>query len=105
LIPIKKADPLVSKRSILQRTMASQHFHFSSTVASIRNSEFETTCSKCANALIAPEWSEFVSEGLVGNLWTCTNCGNRFETEVCMPADAAAEAEAIKDVFSSLLVA
>jgi ribosomal protein L37AE/L43A len=46
-----------------------------------------------------------MSEGLVLNLWTCTNCGNRFETEACMPADAEADALAIKDFFPSLLVA
>jgi ribosomal protein L37AE/L43A len=43
------------------------------------------------------------------NLWTCTNCGNRFETEAYMPtdakADAEADAEAIKDFFPSLLIA
>jgi RNase P subunit RPR2 len=75
------------------------------TVASFRNADPETTCAKCGEPLIAPEWSEFVSEGLVLNLWTCTSCGNRFETEVCMPADAEANAEAIKDFFPSLLIA
>jgi ribosomal protein L37AE/L43A len=79
------------------------------TVASFRHFEFETTCAKCGEQLIAPEWSEFVSEGRVLNLWTCTNCGNRFETEAFMPADAKADseadAEAIKDFFPSLLVA
>jgi hypothetical protein len=34
------------------------------TVASFRHSEFETTCAKCDEPLIAPEWSEFMSEGL-----------------------------------------
>ncbi len=75
------------------------------TITSIRDSEFETTCAKCGEPLIAPEWSEFVGEGLVLNLWTCTNCGNRFETETSMPADAEADALAIKDFFPSLLVA
>jgi hypothetical protein len=28
-----------------------------------------TTCAKCGEALIAPDWSEFVSEALVVNLW------------------------------------
>jgi len=76
------------------------------TIASIRHSE-RKVCAKCGYALFVPEWSEFVSEGLVINLWTCTNCGNRFETEACMPADteAEADAEAIKDFFPSLLVA
>ena len=40
-----------------------------------------TTCAKCGEALIAPDWSEFVSERLVLNLWTCTDCGDRFETK------------------------
>jgi predicted nucleic-acid-binding Zn-ribbon protein len=77
------------------------------TVASIRNSQFETTCKKCGEPLIAPEWSEFVSEGLILNLWSCTKCGCRFETEVCMPADAEAkdDDESIKAFFPSLLVA
>ena len=44
-----------------------------------------TTCVKCGEALIAPDWSEFVSERLVINLWTCTKCGDRFETTACMP--------------------
>jgi hypothetical protein len=74
------------------------------TVASFRHSKFETTCTKCGEPLIAPEWSEFVSEGLVLNLWTCTNCGNPFETEVCIPADAETGAIAIKDFLPSLLV-
>ena len=79
------------------------------TVASFRHCEFETTCTKCGEPLIAPEWSEFISEGLVLNLWTCTHCDNRFETKAYMPADvkadAEADAEAIKDFFPSLLIA
>jgi ribosomal protein L37AE/L43A len=42
-------------------------------------------CFKCGEALIAPDWSEFVSERLVVNLWICTKCGDRFETTACMP--------------------
>jgi len=77
------------------------------TVASIRNFEFEMTCEKCGDKLIAPEWSEFVSETLVLNLWSCAKCGSRFETEALMPADAEAKDNnyAIKTFFPSLLVA
>ena len=75
------------------------------TITSIRNSKFETSCTKCSNALIAPEWSEYVSDGLVLNFWSCWKCGHQFETEAYMPADAEADAEAIKDFFPSLLVA
>jgi hypothetical protein len=48
-----------------------------------------TMCAICSEALIAPDWSEFVSERLVINLWSCTKCGDRFETVARMPADAA----------------
>jgi hypothetical protein len=75
------------------------------TVASFRNSQFETTCDKCGEPLITPEWSEFVGEGLVRNLWRCTKCSCQFETEACMPANTEADALAIKDFFPSLLVA
>jgi len=71
-------------------------------VAAIRNSERETTCVKCGETLIAPEWSEYVSEGLVLNLWSCWNCGQRFETEA---ATSTADSELLEDFFPSLLVA
>jgi ribosomal protein L37AE/L43A len=78
------------------------------TVASLRGSSHETICDKCGSTLIAPDWSEYFSEeGLVLNLWACANCGNRFETEAFMPADAEAVSDdaAIKEFFPSLLVA
>ena len=56
--------------------------------ASIRNSEFETSCDKCGEALIVPKWSEYVSDGLVLNFWSCTKCGSQFETEAFVPARA-----------------
>ena len=66
-----------------------------------------TTCAKCGEMLIAPDWSEFVNERLVVNLWTCTKCSDRFETRACMPADAAPKTSDIKweEMFPPLLVA
>jgi hypothetical protein len=77
------------------------------TVASFRNSEFETTCAKCGEALIAPEWSEYASERLVLNLWSCTKCGCRFETQARMLADSESmnDRRAVEAFFPSLLVA
>ena len=60
------------------------------TMASIRDFEFETTCDKCGKALIAPKWSEYVSDGLVLNFWSCTKCGFQFETEALVPSTAEA---------------
>ena len=44
--------------------------------ASIRNSNFKVTCAKCGDALIAPEWVEYFSEGRLSS--------------ICGPAQAAA---------------
>jgi hypothetical protein len=68
-------------------------------------SSFGTTCEKCGEALIAPDWSEHVSEQLVINLWLCPKCGCEFETEAGIPADATKDDTAIKAYFPSLLVA
>ena len=77
-------------------------------VASLRDSAHEVICDKCGNSLIAPEWSEYFSEAhLILNLWSCENCGNRFETEAFAPIDAKSkiDSEVLKEFFPSLLVA
>jgi ribosomal protein L37AE/L43A len=78
------------------------------TVASLRGSAHEITCDKCGNPLIAPEWSEYFSEErLVLNLWSCMNCGNRFETELVVPVNTESKNEnkVLEEFFPSLLVA
>jgi ribosomal protein L37AE/L43A len=55
---------------------------------SMSSTDHGTTCPKCSEALVSPDWSEFVSERLVLNLWTCTTCGDRFETSACLSEDA-----------------
>jgi ribosomal protein L37AE/L43A len=66
-----------------------------------------TNCPKCRETLVSPDSSEFVSEHLVLNLWSCTKCGDRFETEACVSVDAAPKMSE-KDweqMFPPLLVA
>ena len=63
-----------------------------------------TTCAKCGEALIAPDWSEFVSERLVVNLWTCTKCGDGFETTACMSEPKMSKKD-WEQMFPPLLVA
>ena len=77
------------------------------TITSIRHPDQEVTCSKCGDVLTIPEWSEFVSEGLVLNLWSCTKCGYRFETEAHLPTNVELkdDAETIEAFFPSLLIA
>jgi ribosomal protein L37AE/L43A len=77
------------------------------TVGCICNLSREMTCEKCGEALIAPEYAEYVSERLILNLWSCTNCGYRFETEALAPTDAELElnSSVLETFFPSLLVA
>lgn len=78
------------------------------TVASLPGSAKPIVCAKCGEALIAPDWAEYFSEErLVLNLWSCTCCGHRFETEAFVPADAAPQADGkvLEEFFPSLLVA
>ena len=73
-------------------------------IASTYISDYGTTCIQCGDALIAPEWSEYVSEQLVLNLWSCTKCGCRFETSGYLPADAE-PVIVLEEFFPALLVA
>jgi hypothetical protein len=77
------------------------------TIASTRRSGYGMTCAQCGDLLIAPEWSEYLSEGQVVSLRSCTKCGLRFETEACMPADAESvnDIMTMEEIFPSLLVA
>ena len=55
---------------------------------SMSGTDHGTTCVKCGEKLFVPDWSEFVSERLVVNLWSCGRCGDRFETSACTSEDA-----------------
>ena len=55
-------------------------------VESMSSTDHGTKCAKCGETLFVPEWSEFVSERLIVNLWTCTTCGDRFDTCACRSA-------------------
>jgi hypothetical protein len=37
-------------------------------------------CEECDTRLIAPIWSEYVSETHVRHSWSCESCGHQFET-------------------------
>jgi ribosomal protein L37AE/L43A len=76
-------------------------------IAPTRRSDFGMTCARCGEALIAPEWSKYVDERRVVNLWSCTECGCQFETAAYVPANTKFMNDniAIKPFFPSLLVA
>ncbi|MFZ0399590.1 MAG: hypothetical protein WAL03_00725 [Pseudolabrys sp.] len=77
------------------------------TIASTRRSDYGMTCVQCGDLLIAPEWSEYEDERHVLNLWSCSKCGCRFETDAFVPADAQSVSDdvSIRAFFPSLLVA
>ncbi len=39
-------------------------------------------CTQCGNVLIAPIWSEHLSEHSVRHFWNCDACGYSYETRV-----------------------
>jgi ribosomal protein L37AE/L43A len=43
-------------------------------------------CAQCGADMIAPEWSEHVSDRRVRNFWSCEVCGYRFEDTVYFSA-------------------
>lgn len=47
-------------------------------------------CPQCNEALLAPDWSEYLNERSVRHTWSCEECSYQFETTVVFPARAAA---------------
>ena len=43
-------------------------------------------CPQCSASLLAPSWSEHLSERCVRHTWSCDTCGYEFETAVFFPA-------------------
>jgi uncharacterized protein with PIN domain len=47
-------------------------------------------CPQCNEWLLAPDWSEYLSERCVRHTWSCEACGYAFETSVFFAQAAAA---------------
>jgi hypothetical protein len=45
-----------------------------------RCQHFGIGCEECDASLIAPIWSEYVSEAHVRHSWSCESCGHQFVT-------------------------
>ena len=50
-------------------------------------------CARCEANIIAPQWSEHVSDYCVRNVWSCEACGYQFEDTVYLSAREAADAD------------
>jgi ribosomal protein L37AE/L43A len=47
---------------------------------------FGRPCARCGADIIAPEWSEYLSNGRVRHIWTCDACGHGFEDSIYFAA-------------------
>ena len=46
----------------------------------------KNNCPQCSEWLLAPDWSEYLSEHCVRHTWSCEACGYEFETAVFFSA-------------------
>jgi C4-type Zn-finger protein len=42
----------------------------------------KNSCPQCGGWLLAPDWSEYLSDRCVRHTWSCENCSYQFETAV-----------------------
>ena len=57
---------------------------------STQTERISNECAQCGNLLIAPAWSEHLSEQRVHHLWNCDACGYSYETIVYLALRARA---------------
>jgi hypothetical protein len=74
-------------------------------MASTRRSDYWMACVRCGDMLVAPERSEYVSDGQVRNLWRCSECSCSFEISVLLPKAAQSVIEGGEAFFPSLFAA
>ena len=55
-------------------------------------SPYGIACIRCNDRLIAPNWSEYVSERHVRHSWSCESCGHQFETSDYLRLNATSNA-------------
>jgi ribosomal protein L37AE/L43A len=46
-------------------------------------------CAQCGADIIAPDWSEHLSDHCVRNVWSCEDCGYQFEDTVYLSHQSA----------------
>jgi hypothetical protein len=50
---------------------------------------FGNQCAQCRSDIIAPQWSEHLSDYCVRNVWSCERCGYQFEDTVYLSRELA----------------
>jgi hypothetical protein len=58
-------------------------------------------CAQCRADIIAPEWSEHLSDHCVRNVWSREVCGYRFEDTVYLSRELADKAESDEKILTS----
>jgi len=53
---------------------------------------FVNECAQCRADIIAPEWSEHLSDHCIRHVWSCASCGYQFEDTVYLSGRDVAEA-------------
>jgi hypothetical protein len=48
--------------------------------------QLERKCAQCGTDMITPEWSEYLSDHRVRNVWSCEACGYQFEDTIYLSA-------------------
>jgi C4-type Zn-finger protein len=56
------------------------------------NRVFGNQCAQCSADIIAAEWSEYLTDHCIRNVWSCDACGYQFEDTVYLSAREAADA-------------
>ncbi len=73
-----------------------------SALASLRIS---TKCHRCELPLLAPEWSECLSDKTTAHMWHCPMCGHDFATADRAAARTMPDDQRVDSVFVIALVA
>jgi hypothetical protein len=55
-------------------------------------SGYTRLCAQCDELLIAPIWSEHVTDSSIRHLWSCEACGYEFETTVYLSLEQRVQA-------------
>ena len=66
------------------------------------HSPYGIACVCCDDRLIAPNWSEYVSEHHVRHAWSCDSCGHQFETSDHLRFNAKTKARRENSTSSSV---
>jgi hypothetical protein len=54
---------------------------------------FGNQCAQCGADIIAPGWSEHLSDYCIRHVWSCETCGYQFEDTICLSASESDDAD------------